>query len=172
MPGGQMKTLLILRHAKSSWKHTSFPDHARPLKKRGKRDAARMGELLVEEDLIPQLIISSTAKRALKTAALVIEACRYDGELQLEQGLYQAGPMGHIQVLQRVSDAYQRIMIVAHNPGLEVLLEVLTGEAEWLPTGALAHVALPIDTWVNIREYVGGELVNLWEPKKLPPASG
>ena len=166
-----MKTLLILRHAKSSWKRADIPDHDRPLKKRGKRDAPRMGELLIEKELVPQLIISSTAKRALKTTELVAEACQYDGEVQPEASLYQAGPMGHIGVLQQVPDSYQRIMIVAHNPGLEVLLEVLTGQAVWLPTGALAHVELPIDTWAEIREYVGGELVNLWEPKKLPPTS-
>jgi len=167
-----MKTLLILRHAKSSWKQTDLPDHDRPLKKRGERAAPRMGELLVKEELVPQLIISSTAKRALKTTALVAEACQYDGEVQPEHGLYGAGPMGYIRILQEVPDVYQRIMVVGHNPGLEVLLEVLTGEAVWLPTGALAHVELPIDTWAEIREYVGGRLVDLWEPEKLPPTSG
>jgi len=167
-----MKTLLILRHAKSSWKHPELADHARPLKKRGERAAPRMGELLIEEELVPQLIISSTAKRALKTAELVAEACQYDSEVQPEPGLYGAGPMGYIKTLQAVPDVYQRIMVVGHNPGLEVLLEVLTGEAVWLPTAALAHVELPIDTWAEIREYVGGRLVDLWEPKKLPPTSG
>jgi phosphohistidine phosphatase len=131
-----------------------------------------MGELLIEEKLVPQLIISSTAKRALKTVELVAEACQYDGEVQPEHGLYGAGPMGYIRILQEVPDVYQRVMVVGHNPGLEVLLEVLTGEAVWLPTAALAHVELPIDTWAEIREYVGGKLVDLWEPKKLPPTSG
>jgi len=167
-----MKTLLILRHAKSSWKHTGLTDHDRPLKKRGERAAPRMGELLIEEELVPQLIISSTAKRALKTTELVTEACQYDGEVQREHGLYGAGPTGYIRILREVPDVYQRIMIVGHNPGLEALLEVLTGEAVWLPTAALAHVELPIDTWAEIREYIGGRLVDLWEPKKLPPASG
>ena len=167
-----MKTLLILRHAKSSWKHTELSDHDRPLKKRGERAAPGMGELLVEEDLVPQLIISSTAKRALKTTELVAEACQYGGEVQPEPGLYGAGPMAYIRILREVPDVYQRVMIVGHNPGLEGLLEVLTGEAVWLPTAALAHIELPIDMWAEIREYVGGKLVNLWEPKTLPPISG
>ncbi len=167
-----MKTLSILRHAKASWKHSGLSDHARPLKKRGERAAPRMGELLIEEELVPQLIISSTAKRALKTTELVAEACQYDGEVQPEPGLYGAGPVGYIRILQEVPDVYQRIMVVGHNPGLEVLLEVLTGEAKWLPTAALAHIELPIDKWAEIREYIGGKLVELWEPKKLPPTSG
>jgi phosphohistidine phosphatase len=66
-----MKTLFILRHAKSSWKEQDLPDHDRPLNKRGKKDAPRMGKLLTDEDLIPDLIMSSTAARAKKTAELV-----------------------------------------------------------------------------------------------------
>lgn len=162
-----MKTLLLLRHAKSSWKHDDIPDHDRPLKKRGKRDAPRMGRLLLEEELVPQLIISSTAKRARRTARYVADACGYGGEVILERGLYQAGPMGHIRILQEIEDTYQRVMLVGHNPGLEVLLEVLTGQSEWLPTAALAHVQLPIAQWADVREYVGGELVSLWTPKEL-----
>ncbi|MGC9346928.1 MAG: SixA phosphatase family protein [Anaerolineae bacterium] len=161
-----MKTLLILRHAKSSWKHTDIPDHDRPLKKRGKRDAPRMGRLLVELDLVPQLILSSTAKRARTTAKLVARACDYQGEIRLEHALYQAGPMGHIRVLQGLDDAYGRVMVIGHNPGLEVLLEVLTGTSEWLPTAALAQVRLPVASWSDVQEYIDGELVSLWTPKK------
>ena len=162
-----MKTLLILRHAKSSWKHADIPDHDRPLKKRGKRDAPRMGHLLLELDLVPQLILSSTAKRARNTAKLVAEACNYQGEIRLEHDLYHAGPMGYIRVLRELDDGYQRVMMIGHNPGLEVLLEVLSGASEWLPTAALAQVQLPVDTWSDVREYIEGELVGLWTPKQL-----
>ena len=65
-----MKTLLILRHAKSSWNNLDLPDYDRPLNKRGKRDAPRMGDFLRHQDLVPDLVISSTAKRAKKTAKL------------------------------------------------------------------------------------------------------
>ena len=164
-----MKTLLLLRHAKSSWKHDDIPDHDRPLKKRGKRDAPRMGQLLLEQELVPQLIISSTAKRARKTAKKTAKACSYAGEIVLKRGLYQAGPMGHIRILQEVADDYRRVMLVGHNPGLEVLLEVLTGESEWLPTAALAQIELPVETWAEVQEYIGGKLVNLWKPKDLKP---
>ena len=78
-----MKKIYILRHAKSSWKDEGLPDHDRPLNKRGKRDAPRMGRLLAEEGLVPDLIVSSTAKRAHKTTTEVADACGYKGEIAL-----------------------------------------------------------------------------------------
>nr|NIL98123.1 hypothetical protein [Planctomycetales bacterium]NIP70269.1 hypothetical protein [Planctomycetales bacterium] len=70
-----MKTLLLLRHAKSSWDDSALDDHDRPLNKRGKRDAPRMGQLLVQQDLVPDCILTSTARRARKTAEAVAKAC-------------------------------------------------------------------------------------------------
>ena len=75
-----MKTLLLLRHAKSSWKHPELADHDRPLNKRGKRTAPRVSALLQDEDLIPDLILCSSAVRAHTTALLVAKACAYAGE--------------------------------------------------------------------------------------------
>jgi phosphohistidine phosphatase len=167
-----MKTLLIVRHAKSSWKGPDIPDHDRPLKKRGRQDAMRLGRHLLDQDLVPQLIISSTAKRARKTGGLVAEACQYDEEILLERELYHAGPMGYIRTLRGVDDRYQRVMIIGHNPGLEVLLEVLTGEARWLPAGALVCVDLPVQTWAEVQEYLDGDVVCLWTPKSLRKDQG
>ena len=79
-----MKTLLILRHAKSSWNNLDLPDYDRPLNKRGKRDAPRMGDFLRHQDLVPDLIISSTAKRAKKTAKLFAKAVGYKEKISLE----------------------------------------------------------------------------------------
>ena len=87
-----MKSLLILRHAKSSWKHPELSDHNRPLSKRGKNDAPRMGNLLKKEKLIPDMIISSTAIRAHLTAEAVAKACGYKAEVTLNRSLYAAGP--------------------------------------------------------------------------------
>lgn len=162
-----MKSLLLLRHAKSSWQHEDIPDHDRPLKARGERDAPRMGRLLLDVGLVPELIISSTAKRAQRTAQYVADACGYADEIVLTRGLYQAGPMGHLRILRQVDNNTTRVMLVGHNPGLEVLLEVLTGISEWLPTAALAHIALPITDWAEVRHAIGGELVDLWTPKTL-----
>lgn len=166
--------LLILRHAKSSWKASGLADHDRPLNKRGLRDAPRMGWLLREEDLLPDLILSSTALRARKTAEIVAEKSGYEGELEYRSDFYGAGPEAYLDVLSSLTDEYSRVMVVGHNPGLEDLLELLTGEIEKMPTAALAQVALPIQTWRELSDIeessLEGELVNLWRPRDLGEA--
>ena len=117
-----MKTLLILRHAKSSWKNTGLADHDRPLTKRGKRDAPRMGRLLRDENLTPDLIVSSTAKRALDTAEAVAEASGYEGEVESRPEFYMAGPEAYLRALRALSDDYECVMVIGHNPGLEELV--------------------------------------------------
>ena len=162
-----MKTLLILRHAKSSWKDASLADHDRPLNKRGKRDAPRMGKLLQEQDLVPDRIISSTAKRARNTAKAVAKACHCADRVELTSEFYHAGPGSYLAVLQNVQDDNQRVMVVGHNPGMEALVAHLTGGMETMPTAALAHVALPIEKWAELDYEVQGELLDLWRPKAL-----
>lgn len=162
-----MKTLLILRHAKSSWADARLADHDRPLNKRGKRDAPRMGQLLHDEDLVPDLIVSSTAKRARATAAAVAEAADYDGEVRLDPSLYHGEPEDYYEVLRTLEDDLQRVMVVGHNPGMEALVEALTDQDEHLPTAALAHVTLPIDRWREVDDECRGRLVHLWRPREL-----
>ena len=87
-----MKTLFILRHAKSSWKYLGIPDHDRPLNKRGKHDAPLIGKVLRDQNLTPTLIISSTAVRAEATANLVAKACKYKGEIIFDKSIYDAEP--------------------------------------------------------------------------------
>lgn len=167
--------LLILRHAKSSWKDSGLADHDRPLNKRGLRDAPRMGWLLREEDLLPDLILSSTALRARKTAEMVAEKSGYEGELEYRGDFYGAEPEIYLGALSSLTDEYSRVMVVGHNPGLEELLELLTGEFERIPTGALAQVVLPIHAWRELSDIeessLEGELVNLWRPRDLSEAS-
>jgi phosphohistidine phosphatase len=160
-----MKTLLILRHAKSSWKDESLPDHERPLNKRGKEEAPRMGRLIRELDLVPDLILCSSAKRAQTTARLVAEEAGYEGEIVMLRELYAAGPEAFIEALANLQGEYGRVMVVGHNPGLEELLEALSGEYQPLPTGALAQVRLPIEHWSELNDEVEGELAGLWSPK-------
>ena len=162
-----MKTLLILRHGKSSWDDSNLPDHDRPLKKRGRRDALRMGRLLKAEQLVPELIVSSTAERAGRTAGLVAEHCGYCGAIQDTETLYHAPPEDVVGVLNDVSGDPDPILVVGHNPGLEELVRALTGRAEWLPTAALVRVALPIKTWSDLTLGTKGTLENVWRPKEL-----
>ncbi|MBN1261956.1 MAG: histidine phosphatase family protein [Anaerolineae bacterium] len=161
------KTLLILRHAKSSWKDDALADHDRPLSGRGLRDAPRMGRLLRKVNLEPELILSSTAKRARKTVAAVADESGYGGDIRYMPDLYHADPLTFIEILRDVPDAVACVMVVGHNPGLELLLETLTGDWERLPTGALAQVSLPIAHWNQLDETTAGELVNLWTPRAV-----
>ena len=162
-----MKTLLVLRHAKSSWNDPALDDHERPLNKRGRRDAPRMGELVREYRLMPDVVISSDAVRARLTAEAVAEAARYAGEILLDPHLYLACPADILSLLPTVRENAETVMIVGHNPGLEKLVEQLTGERPDLPTAALAQIALPIDQWRDLKLSTRGTLVGLWRPKEL-----
>ena len=162
-----MKTLLILRHAKSSWKKPGLADHDRPLNKRGVRDAPRMGQLVEQEGLVPDLIITSTAQRARVTAEVVAENSGYEGEIQLERRFYMGYPEAYLEVLRQVPDEVGTVMVVGHNPALEELLEELVMEPERLPTAALARIDLPIRSWQELDDEVVGELVKLWRPREL-----
>ncbi len=163
-----MKTLLILRHAKSSWKKPGLTDHDRPLNKRGKHDAPRMGKLIREKGLIPNLIVSSSAKRARQTADRIAQACGYQSEVRIENDLYLAYPEVFIQILKFLSDEFDSVMVVGHNPGVEELLRLLTEREEAMPTAALAHLILPIQHWSEMNSQTTGKLTNLWRPKELP----
>ena len=163
-----MKTLLVLRHGKSSWKDPGLADHDRPLNKRGKRDAHKMGQLVKEHKLMPDLVISSPALRAKNTAEAVAAACQTAGAIWFDKKLYLAGAATMVEVLRRIRQSVaSTVMIVGHNPGSEELVEVLTGAPETLPTAALAQVTLPIDSWSELRPRTRGTLVNLWRPKEL-----
>ena len=160
-----MKTLLLLRHAKSSWKDAARADHDRPLNKRGKAEALRVGQWLRQQSLVPDLILASTAKRARRTAERVAEASGYAGEVQREADLYPGDPEDYLDALQGVADEYDCVLVVGHNPGLEEFLELLTRSQELMPTAALAHISLPIEHWQQLTSMTKGLLVNLWRPR-------
>ena len=160
----EMKRLLVLRHAKSSWGDSSLDDWERPLNPRGLRDAPGVGALLRKHALVPDLIITSDAVRARTTAHAVAEAAGYDREIVADPRLYLATPDDLLAVLQGVSDESARAMIVGHNPGLEDLIVRLAGEHHGLPTATLAHLALPIDRWSALDGQTAGTLVNIWRP--------
>ena len=163
-----MKQLLVLRHAKSSWKHPELDDHDRPLNQRGLADAPRMGQVILSEGMTPERIIASTAERAQTTARLVGEACGCASEPLLTSRLYLAGPDEYLDLLSELDDGTGSAMVVGHNPGLEELVEELTGAAEQMPTAALARIALDLEHWSEIVGPRRGRLLGLWRPKELP----
>lgn len=161
------KLLLILRHAKSSWEFEELSDHDRPLNNRGKRDAPLMGRKLLKQQLVPQLIISSSAVRAHSTARKVAKACGYEDEILIDPVLYGSGYSDYLNVLINQEDKHDIIMLVGHNPISEQLVEVLTGEIVTMSTCAIACISLPITSWKQIIAKTKGQLLNLWRPKEL-----
>jgi len=162
-----MKSLLILRHAKSSWKFANLTDHERPLNKRGRQDAPRMGRLIRREGLLPDMILTSTAVRAITTATLVAAACGYGREPRSVPSFYLADSRDYLETLLRLDDDCQRVLIVGHNPGIEQLVQITGGADETMPTAALAHVRLPIERWVELSAHLPGQLVEVWRPKEI-----
>ena len=162
-----MKTLLLMRHAKSSWEEEGVPDHDRPLNGRGKRDSPRMGKLIRQLDLVPDLVVTSTAKRAKSTAKRVAEACGYAQKIEESAALYGASTPEWVGVLTKIEETNDRVLGIGHNPGVEEFLEMLIGDYEPMPTAALAQVSLPIERWADLVEDTPGELIGLWLPKEL-----
>ena len=162
-----MRTLFVLRHAKSSWNNPKLSDHDRPLNKRGKRDAPRIGRLLRQQRLSPGAIISSTAKRARLTAEELARSSTFDGAVQFDPRLYLADSATILDVVRRADPDTRRVMVVAHNPGLEELIIQLTGADEPLPTAGLAQIRLPFDRWKDLSVTTDGRLINVWRPKEL-----
>jgi phosphohistidine phosphatase len=165
-----MKTLLLMRHAKSSWKESNIPDHDRPLNRRGKHDAPLMGKLLRDQKMNLDLIISSTALRAETTANLIAKAVGYKGKVVLDKSIYNAEPMDLLTLLSNSSDENNSILLIGHNPTVEETVQMLTNSPEiTMATCAIAHLTLSIDTWTDLKEKqtFSSKLENFWTPKEL-----
>ena len=162
-----MKELLVMRHAKSDWNNARLSDHDRPLNKRGQEDAPEMGRLLYRLELTPDLIISSTAERAMTTAELVALNCNYEQNIQWTRDFYHADPETYIETLRGIDNQYGRVMVVGHNPGMAELVDLLTNESVHFTTANIAHISLPIDNWADCTDDMQGTLLNLWRPKEI-----
>lgn len=159
-----MKTLFLLRHAKSSWKDTLLDDHDRPLNGRGRDEAPLVGEYMRQRGFTPAFAVVSTARRAVQTAAEIFSAIRYSGLVRYERDLYLAEIAALFSVITKTPRQYPSLMIVAHNPGLEQLIEMLTGQATPMPTSSLAQIELPLKAWRELNADVKGRFIEVWRP--------
>ena len=162
-----MHSLVIMRHAKSSFKESGAKDIKRVLSKRGEKNAIQVGDLLKERELIPQIMLCSNALRATQTAEIVAKAIGFTGEIRIHEDLYMAEADDILKLLRKLPDELERVMVIGHNPGLESLIPMLTERIESLPTAAVAYLALPIVHWKDLKSKTRAELVELWRPKEL-----
>jgi phosphohistidine phosphatase len=162
-----MKNLLLMRHAKSSWKDLTLNDHQRPLNKRGKRDAPRIGKYLREQGVIVDAILCSTAVRARETVKCFLKEFTFEGEVFYVDDLYHANHETYIALLNQLPDTADTVMIVGHNPEMDTFLEMACDEYEHMPTGAVAIVQFPFERWPELSEVMPGKLVDLWKPREI-----
>ncbi|MBT5415634.1 MAG: histidine phosphatase family protein [Rhodospirillaceae bacterium] len=156
-----MKTLLLLRHAKSSWADPARADFDRPLNDRGRRAAPAIGGRIAAAGLQPDLVLCSAAQRTRETLGLILPNLCGDAVLRIESGLYNADATVLLDRLRRVDAAIGTIMVIAHNPGLEDLATTICGGgdetlmrrmAERFPTAALAIFSLDAPHWTALSE--------------------
>ncbi|MGV8026782.1 MAG: histidine phosphatase family protein [Anaerolineaceae bacterium] len=162
-----MKQVFLMRHAKSSWKDANIPDHDRPLKKKGEKDVKTMAKMLKHKKHLPDFILCSSAERAKQTAVIFIKATSFEGKLEYNDKLYMAEVPDLIDAIKGAPKSAKSIMIIGHNPGLEALLQTLTGKVETLPTSSIAYISIPIEKWSELTNEVEGKLKKLWLPKDL-----
>ncbi len=148
-----MKRLYLMRHAKSSWKNKNIKDYERPLSKRGKKNALFMGNVLKKRGVFFDIIISSSAKRAYKTAKIVAKEIGYDKKKILkDKRLYLISFEEFLDYIKNLDDKYKSVLIVGHNPDISKLFSYLTGKESKMPTAAVGALELKGDRWRDIEE--------------------
>lgn len=146
-----MKTLFLIRHAKSSWDNAALPDKDRPLSDRGKRDAPKMGKRLAKRDVKPDLILSSPAMRALTTAEIIAKRLDYKlKEIVVDDRLYAGEADDLLKLIHELGDTLKRVMLFGHNPELTELAHRLSSEITHMPTCAVAEFTFDAKSWSNI----------------------
>ncbi len=161
-----MKTLYILRHAKSNWDDVTLSDFDRPLNTRGLKAAPFMGTIMKEREFVPDRIISSPATRARETAELVRSTAGIDDEIDYDKRIYDAPVGSLLSVIAEIDERIKSALIVGHNPGLEGLIYHLTGEVSPMPTAALAVIELDVKAW-HLIGGMSGKLSNTIRPKDI-----
>lgn len=162
----EMKILLLLRHAKSSWKDEGLSDFDRPLRKRGRKAAPMIGDMMRTRKVRPDLILSSPAVRAKETTRSICKAAGLTTIVRYEEGIYEASARRLLEIVSKVEETANTVVLVGHNPGFEELLTALTSEERDLPTASLACIELSVEKWSQARAGVG-HLRWLITPKEL-----
>ena len=161
-----MKTILLLRHAKSSWDDPALEDFDRPLSERGVNDSKLMGKYARRQKVSADLVLSSPATRAKHTTELFLAAAGLKNTPVYDERIYEAEVRRLLGIISDLDDANDTVLLVGHNPGLEDLCEHLTGHTRKVPTASLTCIELSADKW-NGPKVGTGELKWRMTPKKL-----
>jgi len=167
------RELLILRHAKSDWDSPAASDFDRPLSRRGKNDAPRVGAWLYREGLVPDHVVSSPAERARQTAVKVCKGLELSKkQIVWDPEIYEADVSELLSVLGRCPGGARTVLLIGHNPGLELLMRHLAGDdlesagaGKLLPTASLARLEMP-DDWSELGRGCA-QVVSITRPKGL-----
>ena len=152
-----MKRLILVRHAKSSWKNPGLKDFTRPLNGRGKQNAPMMGKRLLRSGILPEVVVSSPAKRAWSTARLIASEIHCKEEnLIADPEIYEAEVDTLMEIIGNFSGNWQDVMLVGHNPGLSELAGMLTDQTFGnLPTCAICCIEFAVENWSEITHGCG-----------------
>ena len=162
-----MKTLYLVRHAKSSWDEPGLGDLERPLNKRGKSDAPKMGKLLNERGEIPEMMISSPAKRAFSTAKRIAEEVDYPSKkIEKDEALYMADTDDFLSVIQSAPDSVNKLMLYGHNYGITYFANhISASDIDNIPTCGVVRIDFDAESWKEI-DNKKGKLIFFEYPKK------
>lgn len=163
-----MKTLYLIRHAKSSWDDPYQKDLERPLNKRGLRDAPAMGKKLKEKEIHPDLMLTSPAQRALTTCKLIADIIGYSPDnISIDKNLYHASEDQILSVVHKLNDKNDEVIIFSHNPGITDFVNNLAADppiTDNIPTCGVVAFKISIDSWKDV-SWKKGELKFFDYPK-------
>lgn len=147
-----MKTLYIVRHAKSSWDFPELPDAERPLLEKGKKRTRYIIQYLLDNKVNVDLIMSSHAVRAMETARIIAHSLNYnESRIQVSRSIYHGDDESYFDLLYDLSDSISSVMIVGHNPAMTNFANRLLSEPiDWLPTSAVVRVDFNADEWTGL----------------------
>ncbi len=160
-----MKKLFIIRHAKSSWKDMSLDDFDRPLNKRGRKNAPFMGRLLKEKNVYPNVILSSSAKRAKSTANLIAKEIGYDKKIIFDEDIYEATPNLLDSKIKKLADDVDIAFLFGHNPELNMLVGRYVDFHENIVTCSIVEIEFDCKSWADI-DAKNARFISYEYPKK------